>query len=332
MFPFRGARRRLVTAAAGAAVIAVIAAVVSVTSGAAAPAKHYRMTLIVGVTNNPFYSSMSRGAKAEGAKLGVSVTVQGATTWSPSAQTPILDAAIASHPNAIILVATDPKAMDLPLKQAKQAGIVTVTADGDVQTPANRIAFFVSSNYVGGVLAGKTLASQIHGKGEVFVLMAIPGVPDGTQRLNGFKAGLGSALKNGQIKLLPLQYSGEDQVKGSAIMEAVLRGHPNLAGVFAEDTINAQAVAVTLKNAHLGGKVKAVGFDASPLEVQAVKQGIFAAAIGQKPFDEGADAVKAAYQTLNGSHAYHGQTIHTGFVIITPKNVNSPMVQKYAYH
>ena len=331
MFAFRLRGGRVVAALLSGALVAVGVAAWS-SSNSAAAGKRYHMVLIVGVTNNPFYTSMARGAQAEASTLGISLTTQGATTWSPSQQTPILNAAVAEHPNAIILVATDPKAMNLPLQQAKQAGIVTVTADSDVATPSNRIAFYASDSYQGGVLAGQFLNQQIHGQGQVFVLMAIPGDPSGDARLAGFKAGLGPGVKSGKIDLLSVQYSGEDQVKGTSIVEAVLQAHPHLAGLFAEDTINAQAAAVAINNAKLAGKVKAVAFDASPLEIQAVKQGVFTALIGQKPYNEGADAVEAAYQTLQGSHAYRGQTINTGFVIITHANVNSPLAKKYAYH
>jgi len=300
------------------------------TGGASAggASKHRRITLVVGVTNNPFYSSMATGAQAAAKQLGVTLDVQGAQEFSPAAETPILDAVIAKKPDGLVLVPTDPQAIDPLAKQAKAAGIVVATADIDVATPSSRIAFFASDNVQGGKLAGQELLRVTGGKGKAFLLNAVPGVPTNVARAQGFT----DALKGSGMTLLPPQYSNEEQGKGTAVVDAALSAHPDLAGIFASDTINGQAVAVALKDAHKLGKVKAVGYDTSPTEVAALKQGAFAALIGQKPYDMGFQAVQAIVDTLDGKGgAWHGQKVATGFNVVTPANVDDPNVAKYIY-
>src|SRR3954454_1962896 len=106
------------------------------TSTTPAKKKAYRVTLIVGITNNPFYTSMARGAKAAAKRLGVNLDVQGATEFSPSAETPVVNAVIAKKPDGIVLVPTDAKAIDPLAKKAHDAGITVATTDIDVATPA----------------------------------------------------------------------------------------------------------------------------------------------------------------------------------------------------
>ncbi|HEX7297569.1 MAG TPA: ABC transporter substrate-binding protein [Solirubrobacteraceae bacterium] len=290
--------------------------------------KAYRVTLIVGITNNPFYTSMARGAQAAAKELGVTLDVQGATEFSPSAETPIINAVIAKKPDGIVLVPTDAKAIDPLAKQASAAGITIATADIDVATPSSRIAFFASDNEVGGQMAGKQLIKDTGGKGKVFVLADAPNVPTGVARVNGFK----EAIKGSGLKMLPVQYSDEQQGKGTSVVDAVLQGNPDLAGIFAEDTINGQATAVSLQNAHKVGKVKAVAFDASPSEVVALRKGIFSALIGQKPYLMGDQAVRAIVEHLNGDKTkWHGQKIDTGFQVITKDNMDDPDVSKFIY-
>jgi ribose transport system substrate-binding protein len=290
------------------------------------------VALVVGVTNNPFYTSMERGAKATADELGVTLTVDGSPEWSPAKQTPIVNAVIARHPDVLVLVATDPVAMDPIAKAAIDAGIVVVTADTDIQTPANRIINYASDNVEGGKIAGETLLQLIGGKGKVFLLNAIPGETTTVDRGKGFEGAIDAAVKSGAVTYLPVQFSQEDQVKGTAIVSAVLQANPDLAGIFAEDTINGQAAAVAVKNAGLSGKVKVVAFDASPGEVDALKAGDFQALIGQKPYDMGGMAVKAGCDAVNGNtSAYTGQVVHTDYVVMTPQNITDPNISKYAY-
>jgi ribose transport system substrate-binding protein len=290
--------------------------------------KPYRVTLVVGITNNPFYTSMARGAKDAAKRLGVNLDVQGATEFSPSAETPIVNAVIAKKPDGIVLVPTDATAIDPLAKKAHDAGITIATTDIDVATPANRIAYFASDNQVGGQMAAKQLLKDTGGKGKAFVLADAPNVPTGVARVNGFKQG----LKGSSMKLLPVQYSDEQQGKGTSVVDAALQGNPDLTGIFAEDTINGQATAVSLQNAHKVGKVKAVAFDASPSEVDALRKGIFSALIGQKPYLMGADAVQAIVEHLNGDTTkWHGQKVDTGFQVITKANMDNPEVSKFIY-
>ena len=304
----------------------------SSSSTAPSGAKHYNIALIVGVTNNPFYTSMEKGAMAAAAELGVTLSIDGAPTWDASKQVPILNAVIARHPDGIVFVPNDPGAENTALQAAIDAGIVVATADTDVSDPALRIINYASDNLEGGKMAGDALMQQIGNKGKVFLLNAIPGLTDSLARQQGFEQAIKPYVDSGAVEYLPVQFSQEDQQKGTAIIAAVLQAHPDLAGIFAEDTINGQAAVTAVQNANLAGKVKVVAFDAGPTEVEALKAGTISALIAQKPYDEGADAVKAIVDYLNGNKsAYTGAVVHPGYVVMTPENISDPNVAKYAY-
>src|SRR5262249_15162139 len=67
----------------------------------------YRLTLIVGVRGDEFYTTMACGAQEEARKLGVSLTVQGPAQFDPSLQTPIVNAVGAAKPDAVMIAPTD---------------------------------------------------------------------------------------------------------------------------------------------------------------------------------------------------------------------------------
>jgi ribose transport system substrate-binding protein len=101
----------------------------SAATGIAAPdkaSKPYKITFIQGVAGDEFYITMQCGIQAEAARLGVTVQTQGPQKFDPTLQKPILDAAVASKPDAILIAPTDVKAMQQPLEQAAAAGIKIV--------------------------------------------------------------------------------------------------------------------------------------------------------------------------------------------------------------
>src|SRR5574340_1188528 len=89
---------------------------------AGAQAKSLSITYVSGQAGNPFFVSVACGAKAEAAKLGIGFSSQGGQQYSPTSQTPVLNAVIAQHPDGILISAMVGQAMVAPLTQAKDAG------------------------------------------------------------------------------------------------------------------------------------------------------------------------------------------------------------------
>ena len=64
---------------------------------------NYRLTLIVGVTGDEFYTTMECGAQAAAQELGAELDVQGPDAFSAAEQTPVLNAAIQANPDVILI-------------------------------------------------------------------------------------------------------------------------------------------------------------------------------------------------------------------------------------
>jgi ribose transport system substrate-binding protein len=86
----------------------------------------YRLTLIVGITGDEFYTTMECGAQTAAQELGAELDVQGPGQFSPAAQTPILNAAIQANPDAILIAPTDVTAMVAPIQTAVNQDIPVV--------------------------------------------------------------------------------------------------------------------------------------------------------------------------------------------------------------
>lgn len=314
------------------AVIASLAlAACSSSSGGGSSAggsKHYKITVIAGTVTDDYYLSLARGAKQEAQKLGnVTVTSTGPQQFAPAQQIPVLESAIATKPDAIVIAPTDPVALHAPLQAAVNQGIKIVLVDTTLKDPSLAVSQVTSNNVTAGEDAAKYLAKQLGGQGAVFVEDTVPGISTTDDRVKGFAR----AMKNyPNIHVLQTQYDTADSAqKAASQTSAMLAAHPNLAGVFALNTFTGAGVATAIKQAGKAGKVKLVGFDAEPTGVTALKTGEAQAEVVLEPLVEGADSIQQAVNALEGKPV--NKLILTGAAIATTANLSDPNVQKYLY-
>jgi ribose transport system substrate-binding protein len=320
--------RRRILAATAALAIAGVTVVSAASAHQQAPRKTYNIVLIPGISTDAFYTTMHKGAAAEAAKHGIKLSFQGSpTAFSPPTQIPFLNAAIARHPDAILIAPTDKTALIAPIKKAIAAGIAVFTVDTYISSPI-AISNISSDNVAGGKAAAKALAQAIGGKGTVAAISVQPGVSTTDQRKQGFEA----AIKTYKgITYLGTQFDNDDQTKAAQQASALMTAHSDLNGIFAMNVISGNGVTTAVKAAGKSGKVKLVEFDAEPLQVQALKAGEIDALVAQDPYGIGQKAVSLAYQYLTGHKSGIKKHYGTGSAIITKANVNSPAVKEFLY-
>jgi ribose transport system substrate-binding protein len=295
----------------------------SSSSSASSSSGSKSLALIQGTKADNFYVTMGCGAKAEAAKLGYSINVQGPADFAAPEQIPIVNAITAQHPGAVLIAPTDTQALIAPMQQMKSAGIKVVQVDTTVSNKSIAVASISSDNLQGGAKAADELAKLIGGKGSVVVMNEQPGVSTTEQRIQGF---LQEIKKYPNIKPLATQYVGDNPSKAAQAITALYAAHPDLAGVFATNVLVAQGVDTGLKTAGAATKVKIVGYDADPTQITDLKAGIVKALIAQEPYQEGVDGVEQAVNALTGKPT---QSILTGLAVLT--NSNLAAMKKYVY-
>jgi ribose transport system substrate-binding protein len=310
----RGTAVLAVGLAASAIAVAACGSSNKSSSGSSGGGSKKKMTLIAGVKGDQFYITMNCGAQAEAKKLGVSLDFQGPDQFSPSLQTPVVNAVAAKKPDAVLIAPTDTKAMFAPINQLKQGGSKIVLVDTTLDDPSVAESQISSDNLGGGKAAADALAKLIGGKGKVFVNNVNPGISTTDQRAKGFAD---EAKKLG-LTYLGQQFNNDDPAKAASIVNAELSKNPDLKGIFAANLFGAEGSATALRQAGKTGKVKVIGFDAGPKQVEDLKSGVVQGLIAQKPADIGADGVQQAYNALTGKPVT--KVIRTGSVALTKAN------------
>ncbi len=326
--------RTTATVVSGVAVLALVAAAASAcgssgksSSGGSTAAKK-NLALIVGTKNDNFYVTMECGAKAEAAKLGAHLTVNGPADFTIAEQKPLIDAAVSTKPDALLIAPTDTSALDPDLQQVQGNGTKIVFVDTSSNNAALGLSRITSDNSQGGKLAADALAKQIGSKGTVSVISVKKGTSTTDARVAGFQQEMTAKYPN--IKMLAVHYDDTDSpTVAAADIQGDITAHPDLSGVFAANVVTAQGAATGVKSSGKSGTVKVATFDADPQQMQMLSSGTIQLAIAQAPALEGKDAVDQAMNALSGKPV--DKSILTPLVAITQSNMNDPSVKPYVY-
>jgi ABC-type sugar transport system substrate-binding protein len=311
-----------------AAVISLVAAATAGCSSSSSSGGTKNLELIVGTKSDNFYVTMECGAEQEAAALGVHLTVTGPADFTVPEQKPLIDAAIATKPDALLVAPTDTTALDSDLERVQNNGTKIVFVDTSSSDTSLGVSRITSNNSQGGQLAADQLAAQVGDKGTVAVVTVKAGTSTTDARVQGFVQEMQTKYPN--IKLLGTQYDDTDATSvATSDIEGDVAGNPDLAGVFAANVVTAEGAATAIQATHESGKIKVATFDADPTQMTMLQNGTIQLAIAQAPALEGKDAVEQAVNALDGKTVT--ANILTPLVAITQSNMNAANVKPYIY-
>ena len=291
------------------------------------------IAFVMGAESDPFFQAMKLGAEEEAAAQGVTLIWQGdPSKYSAETQIPIVDAVIAQQPDGLVLIPTDPVALQASVAKAIAAGIVVANVDTRVDDLSDVSIFITGDNGDGGAKAADAIAEQI-GYTEGTTYQVVVGLTSATAttnvgRLDGFKAQV--AAKYPGIEIVDVAYSESNPETAATNVNNWLTKYPDLAGIFAIDGTNASGAAAALEAKGLVGKVALVGYDAYPDNVDKIKSGIFTALIAQDPAAEARLAIKALVELIrNGTVPAEAEVVIPN-VTLTSKTTDADFA-KYTY-
>ena len=294
------------------------------------------VALVVGVKGDPFYVTMQKGAQAEADKVGAELVVDGPAQFDPVQQTPIVDALIARHVDALVIAATDKQSMIGPLQRANDAGIPVISVDtfigdgdyenGPVTFP---LSYIGSDNVQGGQIGCQALIDASGGSGKFYIQNVKPGISTTDQREQGCRQAFTDAGSG--VTLVGVDYNDDSAANAAQQTSAVLQRTPDLTGIFGANVFSAEGAAQAVKNANLSGTIRVANFDAPEQAITDLRNGAVDLVIAQKPADMGMTGVDYAMQAISGDTSQIQKRVPTGYVVIDRSNVDSPDSQAAIY-
>lgn len=259
------------------------------------------IAFVMGAESDPFFQAMKVGAEEEAAAQGVTLIWQGdPANYSAETQIPIVDAVLAQQPTALVLIPTDPTALQASVDKAVAAGVIVANVDTRVDDLTDVLTFITGDNGDGGAKAADAIAAKIgYTEGEEYTVVV--GLTSATAttnvgRLDGFTAQV--AAKYPGITIADVAYSESNPEKAATNVNNWLTKYPELSGIFAIDGTNASGAAAALEAKGLTGTVALVGYDAYPDNVAKITSGIFTALIAQDPAAEARLAIKTIVEFI----------------------------------
>jgi fructose transport system substrate-binding protein len=312
-------RRRCTRSRLAASGLTLLAAVgvlaLSLGSGSASATGKVKVALILKTFSNPYFVSMEANAKADAAKLGVSLTVSAGTTDG--------DTATQITPNG--------NAVNSAITKARSHGLYTIALD-TAPIPSNTVNItYATDNTAAGKLDGQWAAAKLAGKAADIALLDLfnnqvvsvdvdrdhgflqgMGIPVGNPNLNGKEPTSGhyTGGKGGNYKIacqLPTQGAIPT---GKSAMQNCLQKDPKINLVYAINEPAAQGASEALAAAH--NKAIVVAIDGGCSNLPFVASGAISATAGQFPGKMAADGVSAIFNLVT-KHVHPAASPGLGF-------------------
>ena len=292
---------------------------VAMLTGTAAVAQDITIAVVPKVAV-PFFDDCNTGAQAAADALGVGYqwvvpqNTQGAT------QVKIIEDLIARQVSGIAISVNEPKSVEGVIKQAMAAGIKVVTFDSD-SANSGRSLYIGTINKQAGVTMGNSMAEKLGGKGKVAIITGQLGASNLNERIDGVKEALAAYP---EIEIVATEGTEDDLAKAVSVTEAILRGNPDLAGIFGMSQVGGPAVAKVLAQQEFAdrkGKLAVFAFDDLPDTIQGVKDGYINGIMVQRPVTMGKLAVEQLVAQIKGEAA--GGNIDTGVTVVNADNLGS---------
>ena len=245
--------------------------------------------LSISTLNNPFFVSLSEGAKAKASEAGVNLIVVDAGD-DPAKQTNDIDDLISKKISVLIVNPVDSDAVAPAVKDAIAAGIKVVSVDRVVNGVDVDCAI-ASDNVLGAQKATEYLLSLVGEGAKVAELEGVPGASATIDRGEGFHN-----VADEHLNVVSKQTANFNRSEGMTVMENMLQANPDITGVFAHN----DEMALGAVEAISGKDIVVIGFDATDDALTAVDGGKMAATVAQKPDLMGQTAVEIAMKLIAG--------------------------------
>jgi simple sugar transport system substrate-binding protein len=262
-----------------------------------------------GQASDPFWSVVKNGVDQAAADLGITVNYHAPETFDMVAMAQLIDTAVASEPDGLVISNPDPDALGDSIRAAVEAGIpvVSINSGVDDYQDLGILTHVGQTEFIAGQGAGQRMAEA--GVTNALCVNQEVGNAALDQRCDGFADGLGD---------VPSTVVGVDLADPTGAENAItaaLSDDPTIDGIL---TLGPTGAAPALAALEGNDSVKLATFDLSPEVLQAIDEGRMLFAIDQQQYLQGYLGVLIATQFAQyGLLPGGGQPILTGPGFVT---------------
>ena len=233
-----------------------------------------------GQSSDPFWSVVSNGIDQAAEDMGVEVEYQAPGTFDMVEMSNLINAAVASEPDGLIVSIPDADALGPAIQAAVDAGIpvISINSGADVFQEFGVLTHIGQTELIAGEQAGERLA-EAGGTSALCVNQEVGNVAL-DQRCEGFTNGFG-----GEVEVVPVDLN-DPQSTQSTITNAI-SGNPDIDTILTLGPTGATPTLQALQGANRLEDINFATFDLSPEVLQAIADGQMDFAIDQQQYLQG---------------------------------------------
>jgi ribose transport system substrate-binding protein len=255
---------------------ALVVSLLSCGTGHDADEKYFLIATNIQV---PYWQTAKAGFSQAASVLKVRAEVAGPDSFDPKAEQEAFEKALGQKPTGILISAGDAQLMKDSIDKAIAANVPVITIDADA--PQSKRLFFIgTNNYQAGVMGGKRLEKEMHGKGNI-VVFTMPEQTNLQERLKGYKDALESSP---QIKFTrTVDIKGDPRVAFDTATQIIGKEKDKVDAFVCLEALAGKEVATVLSNNNAKNKI-VMAMDTDADTVEWIRKGTILATISQKPY------------------------------------------------
>jgi simple sugar transport system substrate-binding protein len=258
-----------------------------------------------GQASDPFWSVVKNGVDKAAEDYGVTVEYRSPSTFDMVQMGQLIDAAVASNPDGLVVSIPDAEALGPAIQNAVASGIpvVSMNSGSDVYADLDVRAHVGQTEFEAGKGGGERMAEA--GVTSAICVNQEVGNIALDLRCEGFAEGLG-----GEVEVLAVELTDPTGIANA--IKAHLSRSPETEAVMTLGPSAAEPALSALQELGQIGEVKLATFDLSPAVLQAIADGEVLFAIDQQQFLQG--YLPVAFLALNARYG----TLPAGIVMTGP--------------
>jgi simple sugar transport system substrate-binding protein len=252
----------------------------------------YRIVVVThGQASDPFWSVVANGVKAAASDMGVTAEYRAPQTFDMVQMSQLIDAAVASKPDGLIVSIPDANALSPSIKKAVDAGIpvISINSGSDVFASLGVLVHIGQTEEVAGQLAGQKMKEA--GVTHPICINQEVGNAGLDLRCKGFSEGFGS-----DVPVVPVDLNDPAGITATTVGK--IQSDTAIDGILTLGPSAATPVIQALQQANKLGTIKLATFDLSTDVLNAIDQGNVLFAIDQAQYLQGYLAVTFMTQYL----------------------------------
>ena len=249
-------------------------------SGDAVTQRDLRFVVVShGQASDPFWSVAANGVDGAADDMGVTVEYQAPGTFDMVEMSQIIDAAVASQPDGLVVTIPDADALGDSIEAAVAAGIpvISMNSGSDDFASLGVLVHVGQTEYAAGLLAGQQFAAE--GVGSAICINQEVGNTALDDRCQGFEDGLGV-----DVDVIPVDLA--DPTGTQETVAGALQANP-VEGILTLGPTGAMPTLAALTDGGQLGTVAFATFDMSPEVLEAIESGDMLFAIDQAQYLQG---------------------------------------------